>query len=166
MNFGSNICRCTSRIRGEFKWQGEIIGEYEFLADHVAAYIAHRTDQDGFGPIRDLEEIGAWFVKADLQNPAACSVPSVWEKFNWLASEMLGVGLGKCYCPACRTHYDGFELESGSGWGSPGWIAASIKCSKGHEVLKLDLLKPFCSHTHVPETTRFIEQHIPAFLRK
>lgn len=65
------------------------MGEYEFLADHIVAYIEHRIDQDGYGPIKDLDQIHEWVVHADLHNPAACSAPSAFEKFEWLAAEML-----------------------------------------------------------------------------
>lgn len=158
--------RCSSRIRGEFKWKGQIIGEYEFHADHIAAYIQHRTDQDGYGAIQGIDEIQTWVVDADLQNPAACSVPSALEKFDWLAAEMLAVGLGRCYCPACRTHYDGFELVSGTDWGSERWLAAILKCPRDHELMKLDLLKPFCGHKSKPENEHEVAYQIPAFLRK
>lgn len=158
--------RCSSRIRGELKWKSQIIGEYEFLADHIAAYIEHRTDQDGYGAIKGLDEIQTWVVDADLQNPAASPAPSAFEKFDWLATEMLAVGLGHCYCPNCRTHYDGFELISGSDWGSTGWLAVTLKCPRDHAIMKLDLLKPFCGHKAVPDQQLDDVYQIPAFLMK
>lgn len=159
--------QCTSRVRGVFEWQGKFMGEYEFLADHIVAYLEHRTDQDGYGPIiKALDEIHAWVVHADLHNPAACSAPPAFEKFEWLAAEMLATGLGRCYCPSCRTHYDGFELASGSSWGSAGWLAANIKCPRDHEIMKFDLLMPFCGHKTLPREQHQEPYQIPAFLRK
>ena len=104
--------QCASRVRGTFEFQEKFLGEYEFLADHIAAYIEHRTDQDGYGPIKDIDQIHAWVANAAMHNPAACSAPPAFEKFEWIAAEMLAAGIGRCYCPTCRSHYDGFELTS------------------------------------------------------
>lgn len=166
MKTEKGLDRCTSRVRGCFTWRGGIIGEYEFLADHIAAYIEHRTDRDGYGPIKGLDEMHTWVANAALDNPAACSAPSAFEKFEWLAGELLAAGLGRCYCPACRTQYDGFEFKSGSGWGSAGWLAANLKCPQGHEIMKLDLLMPFCGHKVVPGQQLEDAYQIPAFLKK
>ena len=37
MKTNPKLNRCSSRIRGEFKWKGQMIGEYEFLAanEHI-----------------------------------------------------------------------------------------------------------------------------------
>lgn len=166
MKCKTDIGCCTSRIRGVFEWQGKFMGEYEFLADHIAAYLEHRTDRDGYGPIKSLDEIHRWVAHADLHNPVACSAPPPFEKFKWLAAEMLATGLGRAYCPSCRAHYDGFELASGSGWGSAGWLAANLKCPRDHEIMKLDLLMPFYGHKTEPRQQHEDAYQIPAFLRK
>ena len=165
-----DLKRCTNRIRFEAHNKGKMIGEFEFPSDAIAAYLAHRTDKDGYGNINDLSEVKQWVDNADLLNAQASEIPWVWTSFNLLAAELASLGVGDCFCGTCRTHYFATELESGSGDGSPGWIAVIIKCPKGHEVMKFDLLKPFCSHRrnpepesdHVPKT----EPHVPSFLMK
>ena len=158
--------QCTGRVRGEFAWQGQIIGEYEFLADHIAAYVECRTEQDGYGSIKDLDEIQAWVGDADLQNATACGVPPGWDSFEILAAEMLGLGIGHCYCPSCRLHYDAIELKSVHSWDTPGWQAISIQCPKEHEVMKTNLLAPvLCQKEEVSVPQRHKEV-IPTFLLK
>ena len=161
---------CTNRVRFEAHSKGKMIGEFEFPSDAIAAYLAHRSDKDGYGNINDLPEIKSWVEGADLMNAQASEIPCVWTSFNLLAAELASLGVGDCFCGTCRTHYYGGELETGSGDGSPGWIAVIIKCPKGHEVMKFDLLKPFCSHKRNPELELSLEAssepRVPRFLKK
>lgn len=162
--------RCTNRVRFEAHSKGKMIGEFEFPSDAIAAYLAHRSDKDGYGNINDLPEIKRWLDGADLLNAQASEIPWVWTSFNLLAAELASLGVGDCFCGTCRTHYYGGELETGTGDGSPGWIAVIIKCPKGHEVMKFDLLKPFCSHKRDPEPELSLEANseprVPSFLKK
>lgn len=162
--------RCTNRVRFEAHHNGKMIGEFEFPSDAISTYLASRTENDGYGNITDLPEIKRWVGHADLLNGQASEVPWVWTSFNLLATELASLGVGDCFCGTCRTHYYGAELESGSGDGSPGWIAAIVKCPRGHEVMKFDLLKPFCSHRRNPEfepsTEINAEPRVPHFLMK
>lgn len=162
--------RCTNRVRFEAHDKGKMIGEFEFPSDAISAYLAHRTDKDGYGNINDLSEIKQWVDNADLLNAQASEIPWVWSSFNFLAAELASLGVGNCFCGTCRTHYFATELESGSGYGSPGWIAVIIKCPNGHEVMKFDLLKPFCSHKRIPELESeqavIAEPRVPNFLKK
>lgn len=165
-----DLKRCTNRVRFEAHHNGKMIGEFEFPSDAISAYLAHRTDKDGYGNINDLPEIKRWVDNADLLNAQASEIPWVWTSFNLLAAELASLGVGDCFCGTCRTHYFSAELETGSGDGSPGWIAAIIKCPKGHEVMKFDLLKPFCSHKRNPEPEFSLEANseprVPSFLKK
>lgn len=162
--------RCTNRVRLEVHNKGKLIGEFEFPSDAISAYLANRTDKDGYGNINDLSEIKRWVDNADLLNAQASEIAWVWTSFNLLAAELASLGVGDCFCGTCRTHYYAAELESGSGDGSPGWIAVIIKCPKGHEVMKFDLLKPFCSHKHSHEHDNEDmvcgEDYVPAILRR
>lgn len=162
--------RCSNRVRFETKKEGVLIGEFEFPAEMIARYLTQRTDKDGYGSLADLPEIQAWVNNADYMNGQASEVPWVWGSFNLLATELIGVGVGNCFCGTCRTHYENWELESGSGNGSPGWIAVIVKCPKGHEVMKFDLMKPFCSHRRHPEPepdpVAHSGPHVPSFLKK
>lgn len=162
--------RCTNRIRFEAHQNGKMIGEFEFPSDAISAYLASRTDNDGYGNLSDLPEIKKWVDNADLMNGQASEVPWVWTSFKLLANELASLGVGDCFCGTCRTHYNGAELESGFGDGSPGWIAAVVKCPRGHEVMKFDLMKPFCSHKRNPEPepdqVASAEPHVPSFLKK
>lgn len=162
--------RCTNRVRFEAHSKGKMIGEFEFPSDAISAYLASRTDKDGYGNINDLPEIKRWVDGADLLNAQASEIPWVWTSFNFLAAELASMGVGDCFCGTCRTHYYGGELETGSGDGSPGWIAVIIKCPKGHEVMKFDLLKPFCSHKRNSEPALSLEAspepRVPSFLKK
>lgn len=162
--------RCTNRVRFEANSNGCMIGEFEFPSDAISAYLANRTDNDGYGNINDLSEVKHWVDNADLLNAQASEVPWVWTSFNLLVAELTSLGIGDCFCGICRTHYFSTELECGSGDGSPGWIAVIVKCPKGHEVMKFDLLKPFCSHKRNPvsefEHTDIAELRVPSFLKK
>lgn len=162
--------RCSNRIRLGMKKDGALIGEFEFPADKIARYLSQRTDMDGYGDFNDLPEIRAWVTNADYKNGQAIEVPWVWDSFKLLAAELIEMGLGNCFCGTCRSHYENWELETGSGDGSPGWIAVIVKCPKGHEVMKFDLMKPFCSHRHnqepVVDEVNSVEPHIPEFLKK
>ena len=162
--------RCTNRVRFEAHSRGKMIGEFEFPSDAISAYLAHRTDKDGYGNINDLSEVKQWVDNADLLNAQASEIPWVWTSFNLLAAELASLGVGDCFCGTCRTHYFAAELDSGSGDGSPGWIAAIVKCPRGHEVMKFDLMKPFCSHKcnsePEPDQVGGAEPHVPRFLKK
>lgn len=166
----NELARCTNRVRYEAKINGQLSGEFEFPSEAMGTYIASRTKMTGYGDIKDLPEINSWVANADLRNGQASDVPWVWSSFNLLAEELIAVGTGSCFCGTCRTHYENWELDSGTGDGSPGWIAVIVKCPKGHEVLKFDLMKPFCgSHKHAvtsDEHDQHTHQEIPSFLRK
>lgn len=162
--------RCTNRVRFEALNKGKMIGEFEFPSDAISAYLASRTHKDGYGNISDLQDMKKWVDNADLLNGVASEVPWIWSSFKLLATELVSVGVGNCFCGSCRTHYLSSELESGFGDGSPGWIAAIVKCPRGHEVMKFDLMKPFCSHKRNPEPELdqvvSAEPRVPSFLKK
>lgn len=164
------LSRCSNRVRFEMSNEGLLLGGFEFPAEAMAAYLAQRTDNDGYGSLRDLSEIQDWVSKADHMNGQASEVPWIWGSFKLLAAELVEVGLGSCFCGTCRAHYENWELESGSGNGSLGWIAVIVKCPKGHEVMKFDLMKPFCSRRRSPEPmledVANREPHVPSFLKK
>ena len=162
--------RCSNRVRFETSKDGNLIGEFEFPAEEIAAYLAQRTDKDGYGSLSDLPEIQAWVNKADYMNGQVSDVPWVWGSFKLLATELIEKGVGSCFCGTCRAHYESRVLETGSCNGSPGWIAAIVRCPQGHEVMKFDLMKPFCSHRRNNDTksdqASSSETHIPNFLKK
>lgn len=162
--------RCSNRVRFETSKDGNLIGEFEFPSKEIAAYLAQRTDNDGYGSLSDLTEIQAWVNTADYMNGQPSEVPWVWGAFKLLATELIEKGIGSCFCGTCRVHYESRVLDSGSGNGSPGWIAVIVKCPQGHEVMKFDLMKPFCSQrrNHEPESGKATspETHIPNFLKK
>lgn len=165
-----NLKRCTNRVRFEAHHNGKMIGEFEFPSDAISAYLASRTDNDGYGNINDLPEIKKWVDNADLLNGQASEVPWVWNSFKLLVTELVSEGVGDCFCGSCRTHYFSSELESGFGDGSPGWVSAIVQCPRGHEVMKFDLMKPFCSHKRnsEPKSDQVIsaEPRVPSFLKK
>lgn len=166
----NELKRCSNRVRFEMSQTGKMTGEFEFPAESIAAYLAHRTDKDGYGALSDIKEIQAWVSGADILNGQASEVPWVWGSFQLLAAELIDAGLGNCFCGTCRTHYENWELEAGSGDGSPGWIAVIVKCPKGHEVIKFDLMKPFCNHRRKQESeidkAAPVEPSVPSFLKK
>lgn len=162
--------RCSNRVRFDTSKDGKLIGEFEFPSDAIGSYLARRTENDGYGSLPDLPEIQAWVNNADYMNGQPSEVPWVWGSFKLLATELIEKGVGSCFCGTCRAHYESRVLESGTGNGSPGWIAAIVKCPQGHEVMKFDLMKPFCSHrrNYEPDSgqTTSPETHIPNFLKK
>lgn len=161
---------CSNKVRFGDSVDGNLIGKFEFSADAISAYLAQRTDQDGYTSLNDYSEIREWVNKVDHTNNQASEVPWVWRSFKLLATELIEKGIGNCFCEACRVQYENRELKCGSGNGSSGWIAIIVKCPQEHEVMKFDLMKPFCSRKHNPRTesdqVASTAPHVPHFLKK
>lgn len=162
--------QCSNRVRFETSDEGNHIGEFEFPSEAIAGYLSQRTAKDGYGFLSDQPDIQAWVKDADRTNSHASEVPWVWGSFKLLATELIESGIGNCFCGTCRAQYENQALKCETGNGSPGWIAIIIKCPLGHEVMKFDLMKPFCSHTRnsglESDQATPAEQRVPVFLKK
>ena len=63
-----DLKRCTNRVRFEAHHNGKMIGEFEFPSDAISAYLAHRTDKDGYGNINDLPESVKYIIRVGAIN--------------------------------------------------------------------------------------------------
>lgn len=169
--FKRELSQCPSQIRYISSLEGKQAGAFFFQSNQVATYLKCRKDNDGYGPtVRDLEEITSWFENSDPNNPQVSDIPWIWHSRELLVAELVESGLGYCFCSSCGLEYESAKIHSGTGKGSPGWIAVIVTCPEGHEVMKFDLLKPFCSHTSVNDSLENAqlnnEPHVPHFLKK
>lgn len=139
------MSRCASSVQFRMGNGSESCGEFLFPTDAMARYLALRSTTDGYGVLGDLADIQEWVSNADYMNTNPSEVPWIWDSFKLLAAEMIEAGIGSCLCASCQTRYENNKMETGFGDGSPGWIAVIVRCPKGHEVMKFDLMKPFCS---------------------
>lgn len=169
--FKRELSQCPSKIRYISSLDGKQAGVFFFQSNQVATYLKCRKENDGYGStVRDLEEITSWVENYDSKNTKVSDIPWIWHSRELLVAEMVECGLGYCSCSCCGTEYECSTLHSGTGDGSPGWIAVIVTCPEGHEVMKFDLLKPFCSHKRVNDSLENAqaknETLVPHFLKK
>ena len=75
--------------------------------------------------------IHRWLRTYDPTHYVCNVVPNTFDRFEYIASDMIGAGKGQVHCKSCDTVYAASEIKAGDE-DTGGWILGAMHCPKEH----------------------------------
>lgn len=128
-------CGAIIRYRPQRGGYEETYGEFLFSAADVEQSLHDRLNQHPHLSNDDEGAILNWLQHRNetLKNPS--DVPSVWDRFQYIASDLISAGRFEAHCLQCEIDISGDELIAKNDCGLSGWIVDRLTCPSGHVLL-------------------------------
>ncbi len=113
----------------------DTFGEFTFNRQDILDYLQDRWwDESNDYPLTQVEyTIHHWLdhhYDRSISQPTV--VPTAWNRFQFIADDMIRQGIGKVHCTQCQLDYNTKQLLSKNDRGHAGWNSNRLHCPKNH----------------------------------
>lgn len=144
-NLWNNPPPCSSVIRySQHDYNEKILGTFLFDSDDVEDIILDKTESHSNLARGQEGAMLNWLQQRDDSDIEPTDVPKAWDRFEYIADDLLRHGYGDIFCIACDRAVSHQDLVKNDDNGLSGWNSNRLVCNAGHllfEVKTIHILR-------------------------